>query len=267
MGDRIRFTGPYGHFLLKKERHKAVFVAGGAGLAPVQALLEQWFKEKRIREAMFFLGERRFQDIPLPYISKWLDWQKEFPNFKFIPVMSGAFKGDNPAELDDKDKVFFSKASDECRQKIIEHGLIDEGGEKWLGETGFIGPVLSKYIPRKSDLTFYLCGPAPMTVTVIDSAAVNLGVRKGNILFDDFTGTLTPSLDLIYHKLELLNKIKESGLHHTDKDLEKLTFILIIKLILRDKIDESYIFLDKLREIIEDTGKKHSLETLIKEYE
>jgi hypothetical protein len=45
-----------------------------------------------------------------------------------------------------------------------------------------------------------------MTVTVIDAAANNLGIQKENILFDDFTGTLTPSLDLIYQKLEISNK-------------------------------------------------------------
>ncbi|MEE9259521.1 MAG: 2Fe-2S iron-sulfur cluster-binding protein, partial [Candidatus Scalindua sediminis] len=77
VGDRIRFTGPYGHFCLKEKKHKAVFVAGGAGLAPVLALLEQWFSEGRRDEILFFLGERRFQDIPLRYISNWLNWQKE----------------------------------------------------------------------------------------------------------------------------------------------------------------------------------------------
>ncbi len=268
VGDKIRFTGPYGHFFLKKEKHKAVFVAGGAGLAPVQALLEQCFKEQRKDEILFFLGERRFQDIPLRYISKWLDWQEKFPNFKFIPVMSGGFRGDNPADLDGKDKECFSNASNECRQKIIEHGLIDESGEKWLGEVGFIGPILTKYIPHNTKLTFYLCGPAPMTVTVIDSAALDLGVRKRNVLFDDFTGTLTPSLDLIYQKLEIINKLKETDLHHTDKDIEKLTTILIIKLILRDKINEGYAFLDKVRDILKETNKmEHNLESLFNEYE
>ena len=82
IGDRIRFTGPYGQFFLKKENHKAVFVAGGAGLAPIQALLEQWFSEGRNDEIIFFLGERRFQDIPLQYILKWLHWQKKYTHFQ-----------------------------------------------------------------------------------------------------------------------------------------------------------------------------------------
>ena len=211
IGDRIRFTGPYGYFFLKKENHKAVFVAGGAGLAPVQALLEQWFSEERNDEIIFFLGERRFQDIPLQYILKWLHWQRKYTHFQFIPVLSGAFKGDNPAELNDGDKECFHNASEECRQNIIEYGLIDAKGEKWLGMSGFIGPLLTNYLSYDPDLTFYLCGPAPMTVTVIDSAANNLNLHKENVLFDDFTGTLTPSLDLIYLKLEIIKQMKESA--------------------------------------------------------
>lgn len=268
VGDRIRFTGPYGHFFLKKETHKAVFVAGGAGLAPILALLEQWFSEGRREEIFFFLGERRFQDIPLLYISKWLNWQKEYHNFKFIPVMSGAFRGDNPADLDKLDKECFQNASSECRRNIIEQGLIDESGEKWLGAVGFIGPLLGKYLSHDPDITFYLCGPAPMTVTVIDAAADKLGIRKENVLFDDFTGTLTPSLDLIYHKLEIEDKIKESGSHHADRDIEKMSNILIMKLILRDKIEESYAFLDKVGDALGEHGRKEdSLESIFKEYE
>jgi Na+-transporting NADH:ubiquinone oxidoreductase subunit NqrF len=268
VGDRIRFTGPYGHFFLKKETHKAVFVAGGAGLAPIMALLEQWFSEGRREEIFFFLGERRFQDIPLLYISKWLNWQKEFPDFKFIPVLSGAFRGDNPADLDKLDKECLQNASSERRRNIIEQGLIDESGEKWLGAVGFIGPLLSKYLSHDPDITFYLCGPAPMTVTVIDAAADKLGLRKENVLFDDFTGTLTPSLDLIYHKLEIEDKIKELGLHYASRDIEKMSNILIMKLILRDKIEESYVFLDKVGDALgEHWRKEHSLESIFKEYE
>jgi len=268
VGDRIRFTGPFGHFLLKKENHTAVFVAGGAGLAPILALLEQWFSERRKDKVYFFLGERRFQDIPLLYILKWLYWQKENANFKFIPVMSGAFRGDNPSELDDRDKECFVNASDEHKRNIVEQCLIDESGDRWLGHTGFIGPLLTEYLTHDPGMTFYLCGPAPMTVTVIDAAANNLGVKKENIRFDDFTGTLTPSLDMIYQKLEIVNKIKEQGLLHPDSDIEKIGSILIMKLILRDKIDEAYEFLDKVRDVLEKLGsKEENLESLFKEYE
>ncbi|KHE92120.1 MAG: 2Fe-2S iron-sulfur cluster binding domain-containing protein [Candidatus Scalindua rubra] len=267
-GEKIRFTGPYGNFCLKEEPHKAVFVAGGAGLAPILALLDQWFAEGRKEEIYFFLGERRFQDIPMLYISKWLHWQKIHHNFKFIPVMSGAFRGDNPSELNDIDKEYLKNTSDELRKNIIEQGYIDKSGEKWLGKVGFIGPLLTDYFKHDPKLTFYLCGPAPMTVTVIDAAANTIGLKKENVLFDDFTGTLTPSLDLIYLKLMITKMFKQLGLHHADTDIEKMTTILIIKLILRDKIDESYIFLDKIKEILAQQSEKESqLNKLFKEYE
>ncbi|GAX60576.1 Na+-translocating NADH-quinone reductase subunit F [Candidatus Scalindua japonica] len=268
-GEKVRFTGPYGNFFLKKEKHKAVFVAGGAGLAPILALLDQWFAEGRKEKVYFFLGERRFQDIPMRYILKWLHRHKTDHNFKFIPVLSGAFRGDNPAELNDIDKECFSGISEEHQNSIIKHGMIDKSGEKWLGQVGFIGPLLTSYLKHDDPkTTFYLCGPAPMTVTVIDSAASNIGLKKDNVLFDDFTGTLTPSLDLIYQKLLISKMFKQLGLHHADRDIEKMTNILIIKLILRDKIDESYIFLDKIREILsQQSDKEYCLNKLFNEYE
>jgi len=267
-GEKVRFTGPYGNFCLKKGKHRAVFVAGGAGLAPILALLDQWFAEGRKEKVYFFLGERRFQDIPMLYISKWLHWQKIHHNFKFIPVMSGAFRGDNPSELNDVDKECFFGTSEEHQSDIIKHGLIDKSGEKWLGQVGFIGPLLTNYLAYDPKTTFYLCGPAPMTVTVIDSAANTIGIKQDNVLFDDFTGTLTPSLDLIYQKLTIQKMFKQLGLHHADKDSEKMTTILIIKLILRDKIDESYIFLDKVKEILaQQSDKEYHLNKLFNEYE
>ncbi len=269
VGDRIQFTGPFGNFHLKDDKHSAVFVAGGAGLAPILALMEQWFNEERSEKVFLFLGERRFQDIPLPYISRWLNREKKYPNFEFIPVLSGAFKGDDPAEMNSIDKVSFSHASEELKRDILREGLIDKSGEKWLGKKGFIGPLLTDYVPPGPGTTFYLCGPAPMTVTVIDAAAGNLGVLKNNVLFDDFTGTLTPSLDLIYHKLELIHKIEALNLVSIDEYIKKIGLVLVIKLILRDKIDDGYAFLDMVENIVEnDVGTKEAaLESLLREYD
>ena len=264
LGEKIRFTGPYGHFALKEQPHTAVFIAGGAGLAPILALLEQWFQEGRQDKAIFSLGERRFQDIPTVYLPKWLNWQRKNPNFTFMPVLSGAFRGDNPAEMNDVDKKCFYNISEEDRKIIDEQGLVNEQGNQWKGEVGFIGPLLRKYLSPDPDIAFYLCGPAPMTVTVIDSAANVLNLKKENALFDDFTGTLTPSVDLIYQKLEIKEKIFSLNIPNADKLNEKITSILIIQLILRDKIEESYRFLDKVRETL---GKStQELETMLLSY-
>ncbi len=269
VGDRIKFTGPYGNFYLKKEKHNAVFIAGGAGLAPILALMEQWFNEGRQEKILLFLGERRFQDIPLRYIARWLNREKRYPNFEFIPVLSGAFKGDDPSEMNSLDKECLNLASEELRKDIYNERLIDESGEKWLGKTGFIGPLLTEYVSPDPSTTFYLCGPAPMTVTVIDAAANNLGIQKDHVIFDDFTGTLTPSLDLIYQNIELKKKIEALPPPHAEKYAKKISLILIIKLILRDKIDDSYTFLDKVKSIVEsDEGSKEvALESLLKEYD
>lgn len=250
-GEKIRFTGPYGHFTLKEQPHTAVFVAGGAGLAPILALLEEWFREGRREKAIFFLGERRFQDIPALYLPKWLRWQQGNRHFQFLPVLSGTFRGDNPAELNDADKKCLYNISAEDRQVIKEQGLIDEQGNQWKGPVGFIGPLLSRYLSPDPNIVFYFCGPAPMTVTVIDTAANVLHLQKENALFDDFTGTLTPSVDLLYQKLEIKERLYALNIPDADKLVERIGHILIVQLILKDKIDASYLFLKEVREALE----------------
>jgi len=264
LGEKIRFTGPYGHFMLKEQPHTAVFVAGGAGLAPILAVMEQWFQEGRQDKAIFFLGERRFQDIPTVYLPKWLKWERTNPNFQFVPVLSGAFRGDNPAVMNDVDKKCFYNVSEADRQIIKEQGLVDEQGNQWKGQVGFIGPLLRKYLPPDPNIAFYLCGPAPMTVTVIDSAANVLKLKKENALFDDFTGTLTPSVDLLYQKLEIKEKIFSLNVPNADKLIEKISSILIIQLILKDKIDASYDFLKQVRETLDKSPQE--LESFLLSY-
>ena len=100
-----------------------------------------------------------------------------------------------------------------------------------------------------------------MTVTVIDSAANVLNLKKENALFDDFTGTLTPSVDLLYQKLEIKEKLCALNLPNADKLVEKITNILIIQLILKDKIDASYDFLKQVREILDRSPQE--LESLL----
>lgn len=263
-GEKIRFTGPYGHFTLKEEPHTAVFVAGGAGLAPILALLEQWFREGRQDTAIFFLGERRFQDIPMAYLPKWLIWQQKNPRFKLVPVLSGAFRGDNPVELNDIDKQCYHSLSLEAKLLVKERGFVDNQEKQWRGEIGFIGPLLRKYLSPDQDIVFYLCGPSPMTVTVIDAAANQLNLKKEHALFDDFTGTLTPSVDLIYQKLEIKETISRLNLPDADKLIERISQILIIQLILKDKIEESYRFLEQVRESL---GKSvQELESVLSVY-
>ena len=82
-----------------------------------------------------------------------------------------AFRGNNTAEMNDVDKKCFYNVSEADRQIIKEQGLVNDQGNQWKGQVGFIGPLLRKYLSPDPNMTFYLCGPCTMTVTVIDSAA------------------------------------------------------------------------------------------------
>jgi len=71
-------------------------------------------------------------------------------------------------------------------------------------------------------------------------------------------------VDLLYQKLEIKERIYALNIPDADKIIDKITHILIIQLILKDKIEESYRFLEKLREAI---GKSwQELELLLLSY-
>lgn len=200
----------------------------------------------------------------MAYLPKWLIWQQKNPRFKLVPVLSGAFRGDNPVELNDIDKQCYHSLSLEAKLLVKERGFVDNQEKQWKGEIGFIGPLLRKYLSPDQDIKFYLCGPSPMTVTVIDAAANQLNLKKEHALFDDFTGTLTPSVDLIYQKLEIKETISRLNLLDADKLIERISQILIIQLILKDKIEESYRFLEQVRESL---GKSvQELESVLSVY-
>jgi hypothetical protein len=74
--------------------------------------------------------------------------------------------------------------------------------------------------------------------------------------------------EVTHTKLILKKMIRQLGLHHANRDIREMTNILIMKLILRDKIDDGYIFLEKVKEsLVMSSRKEHNLEMLFKEYE
>lgn len=150
VGTVLEGHGPYGDFWLRPGDAPLLCIAGGSGLAPILAMLEQARAEGDTRGVTLYFGARTQQDLyALDRIGALeASWQG---SFTFVPVLS--------AEPDDAG---------------------------WSGRRGFIpehfdelpGDIIGRHHA-------YLCGPPPMIDACIKVLG-NAGVESGNIFFDKF---------------------------------------------------------------------------------
>jgi len=152
VGDRLDLTGPFGVFTLREGHDEdVVFVGGGAGLAPILALLRSMAERGIDRRAVFYYGARRRRD--LCFTDELRALEEKLPNFRFVPALS---------EPDD--------------------------GEEWDGEVGLITDVVARHEADLRRAHAYLCGPPPMVEAAMPLLA-RLGVPEKHIYYDKFTTT------------------------------------------------------------------------------
>lgn len=150
VGTVLEGHGPYGDFWLRDGLAPLLFIAGGSGLAPVLAVLEQALLDGVSRDVTLFFGARTQRDLyALDRIeSLRARWKGAFA---FEPVLSA---------------------------------LDTDAG--WTGRRGFIAEHLGAVLgERLAAHQAYLCGPPPM----IDSCIRMLrdaGVGDEAIFFDKF---------------------------------------------------------------------------------
>lgn len=150
-GLRLRAKGPYGTFVLRdRPERDLVFVAGGAGMSAVWALLNSLVNQRIPRNTTFYYGARTVDD--LFYVDEITELGDKLPaEFRFVPVLS--------------------------------HG---DDADGWDGERGMVHEVVERLEGDLSNADAYLCGPPPM----IDAAVPVLemkGVPEDHIHFDKFT--------------------------------------------------------------------------------
>ena len=147
--DLLRFRGPYGTFFLRdKPQLPAILVAGGTGLAPIKAMLEQAFTESSRRAFHLFWGVRTRADL---YLDREIQgWLEAHPNLNYTPVLS--------------------------EQK-------EQNG--WLGQTGWVHDAVLQAFPDLSRVEVYASGPPPM-IEAIRSAYPAHGLPKEQLYFDSF---------------------------------------------------------------------------------
>jgi propane monooxygenase reductase subunit len=151
-GHSLTVTGPYGVFTLRRSSERPLlFIGGGAGMAPILALLRALAEEESDRHAVFYYGARTPSD--LFHLEELSELQSRLANFRFVPALS------------------------DC----------DEATE-WAGERGLITDVVARGEADLSGMDAYLCGPPPMVdaaIAMLDAG----GVPEDRIFYDKFTTT------------------------------------------------------------------------------
>jgi propane monooxygenase reductase subunit len=151
-GHELEVTGPYGVFTLREKSDRPLlFIGGGAGMAPILALLRSMADQGVDRPAVYYYGARGPKD--LFHLSELAELEQRLKNFRFVPALSDV--GDD---------------------------------DEWDGERGLITDVVARCESELSGVDAYLCGPPPMVDAAIGLLVQN-GVPESRVYFDKFTTT------------------------------------------------------------------------------
>jgi Na+-transporting NADH:ubiquinone oxidoreductase subunit F len=144
----VVFNGPYGEFYLRESNRAVILIAGGAGMAPMKAMLCDMQARKIRRSVRYFFGARTQRDLFL--MDEMQALQQGLPDFRFIPALS------NPLPED-----------------------------RWTGETGLVTEVLDRHLENPYPGEAYLCG-SPAMIQACIKILQKKGVAKDRIFYDAF---------------------------------------------------------------------------------
>lgn len=146
-GQGICIDGPLGDFYLRPSDAPLLLIAGGSGLAPVMAILEQALVQKVRRPVRLLFGARSQNDL---YALKEIEH----------------IEAHWPASFD------FNIALSE-----------EPSGSDWFGFRGFVTELLPLVFIESSDA--YLCGP-PAMIDSAEAALKKAGLHSDHIYCDRF---------------------------------------------------------------------------------
>lgn len=152
-GDSLDILGPLGDFHATNNESDTVFVGGGAGMAPLRAIIrsELLYKNSN-RRIDFWYGARSSDE--LFYADEFEKLQAQHPNFTW-------------------------------------HAVLSETGDEvnWQGPTGFVHQSVKAHVldalSASRNFEYYVCGPPPM-LAATRSMLADHGVPDTSVFFDDF---------------------------------------------------------------------------------
>lgn len=150
-GDTVRFSGAFGDFSIKPGEREKVFIGGGAGMAPLRAMIHSRLDQGARERIHFWYGARNLREAP--YVDEMVELARRHANFSWHLVLS--------------DEAEYGAG--------LLKGLVHEATHEHL---------LSKH-PDIKACEFYLCGP-PAMLAATRQLLRKLDVPEHHIAFDDF---------------------------------------------------------------------------------
>lgn len=87
VGERLKFSGPYGRFFVKKSANvPLIFMAGGSGLSSPKSMIEDLLAEGCTLPMTLIYGQRNREE--LYYDAEFRALAERYPNFTYVPALS-----------------------------------------------------------------------------------------------------------------------------------------------------------------------------------
>lgn len=150
-GDSVRFSGPFGDFSVKPGGREKIFIGGGAGMAPLRAMIHACLDNGANERIHFWYGARSSREAP--YVDEMADLAQLHANFSWHLVLSEEGEGSNAALK----------------------GVVHQAAHEFL----------LRDHPDINACDFYLCGP-PAMLSATRHLLQQMGVAEEHIAFDDF---------------------------------------------------------------------------------
>jgi len=152
-GEKVKFFGPLGGFVLKEEeKDERVFLAGGIGITPFHSMITYVHKKDLSISITLFVSFSTVED--LIFYEELSDIAKKNPYIKLVYTVS------HPEGLN----------------------------VQWSGETGRISETLiKKYTEDINKPLYYIVGP-PAMVSTMEEIVRKMGISNKKIFIESFTG-------------------------------------------------------------------------------
>ena len=148
VGDEVKINGPYGDFRLLETEAPIVFIAGGAGMAPIRCMLYHMKNTSNNRKATYYFGANKVQELFL--LQRMQAFESELADFRFVPAVAAPEENSN-----------------------------------WQGEVGLVTEAVERDLKDVSQCEAYLCGSPGMIDAAIEVLG-KLGLSEDRIFFDKF---------------------------------------------------------------------------------
>ena len=176
----LRLEGPLGTFFLREgDSESIVLLASGTGFAPIKAIVETIFAKgihkddpvtgQRARKVVLYWGARKRADLYMDELPR--RWEREQPNFRYVPVLSEADSEAGTATASDA--------------PVPTHGEV-EPVQVWSGRTGLVHHAVMQDLPDLSGFQVYACGVPIMVQSAHRDFIAQCGLREENFFSDAF---------------------------------------------------------------------------------